>query len=230
MQRTSNRPQGAFTLVELLVVIGIIALLISILLPSLNKAREAAKKTVCASNMRQIGLGMVMYSNSYKGSLPHPESTDGFGKSWAAQLIDGKFVPGDTSNYDVPVFVCPSDTIERTYGTPITYTANAAHYSLWNGWLEPHIWKACRMSQIRKPTEFILLYERQIYYGILGIAQYNWGYWNGQDSPHQTREDPRASNILFADGHVEYVRGTELYVNLGMWSRSGIWQDLSSQW
>ncbi|MBC7783854.1 MAG: prepilin-type N-terminal cleavage/methylation domain-containing protein [Burkholderiales bacterium] len=56
-----------FTLVELLVVIGIIALLISILLPSLNKAREAAKKTMCLSNLRQSHIALNMYANMYKG-------------------------------------------------------------------------------------------------------------------------------------------------------------------
>src|SRR5277367_3392223 len=90
-----------FTLVELLVVIGIIALLISILLPSLNKARRQAATVQCASNMRQIALGLIQYIDDNKGAFPpaqiNVDSTspptfypDGF--FWAAELVHQNYV------------------------------------------------------------------------------------------------------------------------------------------
>lgn len=68
--RKSGRTLQAFTLVELLVVIGIIAVLISILLPSLARARQAANNIACQSNLRQIGQGLLMYCEDNKDQVP----------------------------------------------------------------------------------------------------------------------------------------------------------------
>lgn len=70
MKRSAPRRFMGFTLVELLVVIGIIALLISILLPSLSKARETANRAKCAANLKQIGTAFKLYANENNGAYP----------------------------------------------------------------------------------------------------------------------------------------------------------------
>jgi len=75
----SERKRAAFTLVELLVVIGIIAMLISVLLPALNKARKTAKTLQCLSNLRSIGQTMQIYASEWNGAiLGSPDTTGAF--------------------------------------------------------------------------------------------------------------------------------------------------------
>lgn len=83
-----HRPRAshlAFTLVELLVVIGIIAVLIAMLLPTLNKARQAAKTTQCLTTLRQLGTAFTMYINQHRRSIPYYTATESEGL-WIGQL------------------------------------------------------------------------------------------------------------------------------------------------
>lgn len=91
--------KSAFTLVELLVVIGIIALLISILLPALNKAREQANGVKCAANMRSAMQAVLMYVNESRGWLPGPHTSgEPFGHNKSATLG-----PNDASTKSSPI-------------------------------------------------------------------------------------------------------------------------------
>ena len=71
-----NRPK-AFTLIELLIVIAVLALLLAILIPSLRKSRRSAQKVVCNSNLKQIGVAANLYAQGPKSPIPNGEGRDG---------------------------------------------------------------------------------------------------------------------------------------------------------
>src|SRR6266540_4320084 len=88
--RNASRRRG-FTLVELLVVIGIIALLVGILLPVLGKAKEKANATKCAANMKTLMTACILFANDHNGSLPgnRPDLDDPI--EWHRDFLFGKY-------------------------------------------------------------------------------------------------------------------------------------------
>jgi prepilin-type N-terminal cleavage/methylation domain-containing protein/prepilin-type processing-associated H-X9-DG protein len=131
-----RRSRRGFTLVELLVVIGIIALLISILLPALNKAREASQVAKCLSNLRQLGAAAASYTTENKGYLVPADIYDPalasepngrvWSDTWATILVGLKYLnyPSNVDPTRPPaddnVFHCPSGLLEMSSITAIS--------------------------------------------------------------------------------------------------------------
>lgn len=213
MKRSHNLK--AFTLIELLVVIGIIGLLVAILLPTLGKAREQARATACASQLRQLGLGLMIYAQNNKSWTPswsgwHELEADGttVPKSpgeekkvaWTTQLASSFVKPNNT------IYNCPSFPSDRK----VNYFLNAV-YSRATGR------QAFKMNEVRLGSRFVLsgdctqagLYPAP--FGSGPTADFGddadkddatqrgvvWKYEAGGINIHRL-----GNNLLFADGHV----------------------------
>ena len=113
----------AFTLVELLVVVAIIAIIISMLLPAMRKAREQARRTLCGSNLHQLGIGMITYGAEERGQLP---TTDGQatygGNPWGYRVNLFQQFLGHSNMAPTP------PTIQRLWGRAIWYCSSGPKF------------------------------------------------------------------------------------------------------
>ena len=206
----ARRP--AFTLVELLVVIGIIALLISILLPSLAKAREQGIRASCSNNLRQFGSAIQMYANDYKGSLPFVNATVpalATQRGWLYQKstlatppVKENLKEGMLFEYlkEMRVFHCPADV--DPYDVPgfpnaihklTSYTMNVVTADRNKQYLpyKLHLFK----------SNAVMFWEPD---GLTPTAGTVWD--DGASAAHQagiTKTHAKRTAVVCADGHVE---------------------------
>jgi prepilin-type N-terminal cleavage/methylation domain-containing protein/prepilin-type processing-associated H-X9-DG protein len=227
------RRRHGFTLVELLVVIGIIALLISILLPALSRAREQGNALKCLSNLRQLTTAFVMYSNAYqKNGLPRPAGGGSQKEDWiywesARNVTDSVIAPFiGNQPFSPEVLRCPSDNLEGHLGTDpykYSYSANmcvlrlplpaGSTESLYYG----PTWK---MSQIRNSSRKILLVEETI--DTIDDGCWAWQADKGKSkNVLSARHDKKLENITdltrgrgnvaFCDGHAEFFERNDTF-------------------
>jgi prepilin-type N-terminal cleavage/methylation domain-containing protein len=112
--RTRAELKRAFTLIELLVVIAIIAILAALLFPVINRAKDKAKRTACQNSLRQINLGLRMYSDDANDKTPRtPGTTNAPALNWTGykKLMKSYVGLNDASSSQDKLFACPADKI-----------------------------------------------------------------------------------------------------------------------
>jgi prepilin-type N-terminal cleavage/methylation domain-containing protein/prepilin-type processing-associated H-X9-DG protein len=193
---------AAFTLIELLVVIAIIAILAAILFPVFAQARESARKTTCLSNLKQLGMGMIMYTGDYDDQavpwnlrLNNKNLYDPYGVSLSWDRLILPYLKSEG------VFACPSDTgstraVLPHYGLVIrsyTYPGNIG--GGWCNWTPPRA-----MASITQPSLTVMLIERDNCGTVDKGGQWEWCSVNDNESEMAWRHTGQ-SNVLYADGH-----------------------------
>jgi prepilin-type N-terminal cleavage/methylation domain-containing protein/prepilin-type processing-associated H-X9-DG protein len=218
LQRKSSR--GGFTLVELLVVIGIIAALVAMLLPALQKARLQAQNVKCMSNLRQIGQALAMYLNAEGGksipqdmsyrTLPAPYGSDGV--DWTEFLLGQDKTGGELVRKYLPngdIFICPSMNPAKPgkYGMLHSQASDPVLINTSTPGTIPWNFRGTRWSKIRRSADFGLVFDTtannaQIKFWTGGGSWWPDRYNNQSDSKIYMAHGKYA-NGLFADWHVE---------------------------
>lgn len=198
--RVPSSGTQAFTLIELLVVVAIIALLVAILLPSLQRAREQAKAVVCSSQLKQISYALLYYIEDYDGWMPVSRHSDNTAK-WSGiirpYLLDdglyeyiarGEKVPSGNPNIDEDkIYVCPSNPYRYGSHNPNdgllrNYVYNAQGMQ----WYEPSVLFVHRKyNSIGSPSERIAIADGWLG-GFAEFSALHWTPWYyeifGEDS------------------------------------------------
>ena len=247
ISRTNAGKMRIFTLIELLVVIAIIAILASMLLPALNKAREKAKSISCLSNTKQMGTYLALYINDNSGFYPHPMKFNNAGTSsnlWndvlmvsyaGVQVEDNKI---SNSIWEKSIFRCPSMEKNIPGSSYIHYGYNYWHLgtkrstgNTYAPWLDQNI--SCKVNFISKPSSMVAIvdsWDRNSGYGYYFVQD---SYTGGTQNVH-TRHDNKNYNVVWTDGHSSTQVGdgnprnvyeaAQLYRYTGTpnkWTRSG---------
>jgi type II secretory pathway pseudopilin PulG len=153
-------------LIEVLVVVAIIALLISILLPSLSRARAQARSAQCLSNLHQFGLAMGAYAAQWKGSVPRGASIGDISwvKEYAFTLGDrGRYAnPNDIPVDNRPIYQCPEreQTLEHPFVDYVVNAMNPAGPAA-GGWTTANQVKSSNVDIYRRPSEVIYICDAE---------------------------------------------------------------------